>query len=187
MREDPKIAIVVACDRNGAIGLGNRMPWKRLRRDLGRFARLTKGHPVVMGRKTFESIGRRPLPERDNIVVTRSADAIRAQGGETPGLRFVGSLEEAVGVAKAIEPPGEAARIFVIGGEEIYRQALPLADIIHLTKVGLDCEADRHFPRPDPTEWRETASESVDDDGVALEFIDLARIRELVTEHPGQG
>lgn len=178
MREAPKVAIVVACDRNGAIGRGNRMPWKRLRRDLGRFARLTKGHPVIMGRKTFESIGGRPLPERDNIVVTRSPDAMRAQAPETSGLHFAGSLEEAIGTAKAIEPPGESARVFVIGGEEIYRQALPLADIIHLTKVHLECEADRHFPRPDPAKWKKTASESVDDDGVALEFADLVRIRE---------
>lgn len=178
MSEPPKIAIVVACDRNGAIGLGNRMPWKRLRLDLGRFARLTKGHPVVMGRKTFESIGERPLPERDNIVVTRFADTMRAQGAEMPGLRFAGSLDEAIRAAQAVEPPGESARVFVIGGEEIYRQALPVADIIHLTRVGLECEADRHFPWPDPTKWRETASESVDDDGVALQFIDLARIRE---------
>lgn len=169
------LAIVVACDRNGAIGLGNRMPWRRLKRDLGRFARLTKGHPVIMGRRTFESIGAKPLPGRENIVVSRSVSTLARRHALVLGLQFAESLEEAVVTARMIEPPGDSARVFVIGGEDIYRQAMPLADIIHLTRVGIECEADRHFPPPDPAEWEETARESVDDDGIALEFIELRR------------
>jgi dihydrofolate reductase len=132
------ISIICAMGRNRAIGAGNRLPW-RLPDDLRRFKRLTMGHPVIMGRRTFESIGR-PLPGRRNIVLSRRA------GFAAPGCEVFGSLDEAV---KAVRqgPPLTGAEIFVIGGAEVYRAAMPMADRIYLTIVeDTPAGADAFFP-----------------------------------------
>jgi len=140
------LSLVVAAARNNVIGKGNALPWS-LPADLKHFREVTSGHAVIMGRKTFESIGR-PLPNRRNIVITR-------QPGYAPeGVEAAGSLEAAVALAMADSPEREA---FVIGGGEIFRQALPIADRIYLTRVEADVEGDAFFPDLDPREWREVS------------------------------
>ncbi len=139
------ISVIVAVARNGVIGGGNSLLW-HISEDLKRFKSITTGHPVIMGRRTFESIGR-PLPGRRNIVVSR-------QPGYAPeGVTRVGSLEEAF----ALFPPEE--EVFVTGGGQIYRQAMPLADRLYLTEVEHDYEGDTVFPEWDRGEWTETARE----------------------------
>ena len=143
---DVRVALIAALDRNGAIGRGNRMPW-HLPDDLKRFRDLTRSHPVVMGRRTFESIGR-PLPDRLNVVVTRRADF------GPPGVAVAHSLDAALHAC----PPG--ADIFVIGGGEIYRQALPFAGTLYLTHVDTTVEgADAFFPAVDQGEWKAVCGE----------------------------
>ena len=133
------ISIIVAVARNGVIGGGNTLLW-HISEDLKRFKALTTGHPVVMGRKTFESLGR-PLPNRTNVVVTR-------QHIEIPG-----SLEEALALFPAQE------EVFVTGGGQIYAQALPLADRIYLTTVMRDYEGDTRFPDWNRSGWTEVFRE----------------------------
>ncbi|MBM4148041.1 MAG: dihydrofolate reductase [Lentisphaerae bacterium] len=125
------ISIICAMGRNRGIGVGNRLPW-RLPEDLKRFKRLTMGHTLVMGRKTFESIGR-PLPGRRNIVISRNP------GFRAAGCDMAASLQEALSAAG----PGE---VFVIGGAEVYRSALPLAQRLYLTLVEDEPAADTFFP-----------------------------------------
>lgn len=141
----PRITIVAALARNRVIGRGNRMPW-HISDDLKRFKALTLGYPVVMGRKTFQSIGK-PLPGRDNFVITRSS-AFAA-----PGCRVLHSLAEALTAAQG------AAEVFVIGGAEIYALALPLADRLQLTEVDAAIEGDAYFPDFDRSIWREVSRE----------------------------
>jgi dihydrofolate reductase len=145
----PLVSLVVAAAANGVIGRDNAMPW-HLPEDLAHFKRLTLGHPVVMGRKTYESILAslgRPLPGRTNIVVTRQP------GFAAPGCTVVGSL------AAAIDSARDASEVFVIGGAEIYRLALPHAQRVYLTRIDAAFEGDATFPALDPAEWRETARE----------------------------
>jgi dihydrofolate reductase len=141
-----RVSIVVAADERGGIGRGGGLPW-HLPEDLKRFRALTMGKPIVMGRRTWDSIGR-PLPGRRSIVVSRQA-ALGIEGAEV-----VGSLEEALRAA------GEVPEVCVIGGAEIYREALPLADTLHLTRVHATVEADTFLPALDPSVWAEVASES---------------------------
>lgn len=130
---------------NRVIGVDNTLPW-RLPADLKHFRRLTSGHPVIMGRRNFESIGK-PLPERDNIVVTRNPDY------RAPGCVVTHSLEEALTAAQ------NDAEIFIIGGADIYRQALSRADRLYLTLVHADVPGDTYFPEFDPAQWHETRRE----------------------------
>lgn len=139
------VAIIVAVAENGVIGGDNRLLW-HISEDLKHFKAVTTGHPVVMGRKTFESLGR-PLPNRRNVVVTRQE--LRIEGAEV-----VHSLEEAL----ALFRPDE--KVFVIGGAQIYAQALPLCDEFHLTRVFRAYEGDTRFPEWNPSEWRLAESEA---------------------------
>ena len=139
------LSIIVAVADNGVIGSGNRLPW-RLPDDLKRFKALSLGKPVVMGRKTFDSIGR-PLPGRTNIVISRQP------GLEIPGCRVVASIEEAL---EAAQP---APEVVIVGGADIYRQVLPQVTTIHLTRVHADVAGDVLFPELQPHEWREVAKE----------------------------
>ena len=143
-----KIALIVAAARNGVIGGGNKMLW-RVPEDFAHFKRTTMGHPIIMGRKTWESIGR-PLPGRRNVVVTRNAD-YRAEGAEV-----VPSLE------KAFEALEGTDTVFVIGGGEIYRQALPSADVVWLTKIGADFEGDTTFPELPESKWTTEVLETLE-------------------------
>lgn len=138
----PRVTFVVAVADNGVMGAGNRLPW-RLPADLKWFKELTLGRPIVMGRKTYDSIGR-PLPGRHNIVVSRSP-ALRIEG-----CTVVSSVEAALAAA------GDVPEIAVIGGAEIYRLLLPRVDTIYLTRVHADISGDTFFPELDPTEWQET-------------------------------
>lgn len=149
-----QVGIYVAVAENGVIGRDNGLPW-RLSSDLKRFKAGTMGKPIVMGRKTFESIGK-PLPGRLNIVVTRDR-AFRAEGAEVAG-----SLEEALTLARIRgRCMAGADEICVVGGGEIYRQAMPLADRLHVTHVLAAPEGDAHFPEIDPATWRLVSSQDV--------------------------
>lgn len=136
-----KRSIVVAVARNGVIGRDNKLPW-RLPADLAHFKKVTMGHPVVMGRRTYESIGK-PLEGRTNIVVTRD------RGYRAPGCKVVHSLDEAWQAA------GDAGEVAVIGGTTLFAETLPIADVIHLTEVEADVPGDTFMPRFDRGEWRE--------------------------------
>ncbi|WP_341937363.1 dihydrofolate reductase [Marinimicrobium sp. C2-29] len=139
-----KVAIIVATARNGVIGRDNQLPW-RLPDDLKHFKAVTLGKPVIMGRKTHESIGR-ALPGRLNIVISRSPRPL-----EDPAVRWVSSLEEGLALARAEQP--DAEELMVMGGAEIYRQALAQTDRIYLTRIDLEIEGDAYFPELSPAEW----------------------------------
>jgi len=142
----PKLVLVVARAHSGVIGRDNGLPW-HLPDDLRRFKALTIGKPVLMGRRTFDSIGR-PLPGRTNIVLTRDPR------WSAPGVTVVHSLEEALAAA------GGKPEIMVIGGADLYRQALPLAHRIELTEVECDIDGDVRLEPFPPSEWRETTREA---------------------------
>jgi dihydrofolate reductase len=135
-------SLVVAVARNGVIGRDNQLPWK-LPDDLAYFKKVTMGHPVVMGRRTYDSIGK-PLPGRLNIVVTHN------RAFAAPGCVVVGSLDDAWKAA------GEAAEVSIIGGTTLFAETLPIADRIHYTDVQADVPGDTWFPAFDRAQWRET-------------------------------
>lgn len=139
------ISMIVAAAENGVIGSANRLPW-HLPDDLKRFKALSLGKPIVMGRRTYESIGK-PLPGRTNIVVSRQP------GLAIEGVIVVPSLDAALAAA------GTVPEIVVIGGAEIFRLALPRTDTIHLTRVHARVDGDVHLPGLDPAQWREVAVE----------------------------
>ena len=141
-----RVAIIAAVARNGVIGHRARMPW-HLPEDLRRFRQLTLGHAVIMGRRTFESIGK-PLAGRNNIVVTRSPDWTRA------GCHAAHSLEAAVAAVH------EREDAFVIGGAQIYALALPVASRLYISEIERDFEGDAFFPEFDRSRWREVSRES---------------------------
>ncbi len=149
------LTLIVATERHLGIGLRNALPW-RLPEDLAFFKRTTTGHTIIMGRKTFDSIGR-PLPNRRNIVVTRNRDWSHA-GAETAG-----SLEEAARQAG----DGEA---FVIGGAQIYIEALPIATKLVVTEIDADFECDAYFPPIDRTVWTEVSREPHHSDSAGLDY-----------------
>ncbi len=144
------ITLIVAVSTNNVIGTDGDLPW-RLSDDLKRFKAVTMGKPIVMGRKTYESIGR-PLPGRQNIVITRQ-DEFTADG-----------CDVVQSTAEAVEVAGGADEVMVIGGSQIYVAFLPLADRIYLTRVHTEVEGDAFFPPLDETKWRESASESFEAD-----------------------
>jgi dihydrofolate reductase len=139
------LAIIAALSRNRVIGKDNQLPW-RLPADLKHFKAVTLGKPVIMGRKTFESIGK-PLPGRANIVVSRDPHF------HADGIAVAHSLDDALAQAHA------APEIMLIGGAQLYAQALPRAQRLYLTLIDTDIEGDAHFPDYDPSDWRETARE----------------------------
>lgn len=159
----PVLSIIVGKTENNVIGKENGLPW-RLSNDLKRFKKLTMGSPIIMGRKTYDSIGK-PLPGRLNIVVTRNFD------WAVEGVMRVGSLEAAVELATAhlesAEPDPDDPdaplpdEFFVIGGAQIYAQALALADRLYVTHILAEIEGDAHFPEIDPAIWEEIESEDV--------------------------
>lgn len=148
-----KIVMVVAVARNNVIGSSGDMPW-RLSTDLKRFKALTLGKPMIMGRKTFESIGK-PLPGRTSIVVTRDKQ------WQSEGVVPVQSLESALDLAREIAATNAVQEICVVGGGEIYRQALEQADILHVTRVHAEPQGDTVFPDIDEAIWVETFREDI--------------------------
>lgn len=140
------VAIIAAVAENGVIGNGNAIPW-RLPGDFAHFKRMTIGKPLIMGRKTFESIGR-PLPGRTNIVITRQ------ELYQPDGVIVISSLEAALDHAQEIAKADRANEVMIGGGAEIYRQALPFADRMYITQVGLEPEGDVYFPPIDFDQWK---------------------------------
>jgi dihydrofolate reductase len=158
----PRVYLVAAIAANGVIGAGGRLPW-RLPEDLRHFKALTLGHPVIMGRKTWESLGR-PLPGRENVVVTRTP------GYEARGAHVAGSLDAALALCA-----GESVA-FVIGGSELYAAALPVADGLVLTEIERDYAGDAHFPDFDRSAWREAQRQpQTSADGLRFDFVRYER------------
>lgn len=158
------ISIIVAVAENWVIGENNQLLW-HISQDLKRFKALTSGHSIIMGRKTFESIGR-PLPNRKNIVVSRNTNLA------IDGCIIVNSLNEALEITK-----GET-EVFVVGGGELYRQALPLANKLYLTKVHKNFEGDTIFPTINFDEWKLMHKQDGDPtvNGLQYSFCDYIRI-----------
>jgi len=159
----PRISIIVAYAANRVIGNAGRIPW-HLSEDLRRFRRITMGHHIVMGRKTWESIGRL-LPGRKHLILSREP------GYDVPGALVVSSIEAAIASAQ------DDSEIFVVGGSEIYALALPLAQRILATEIEQDFNGNVHFPQVDRSDWRETARESRQDaaSGLRFSFLTLER------------
>lgn len=141
-----RLALVAAVAENGVIGAGGRLPW-RISDDLKWFKKVTLGKPVIMGRKTFESIGR-PLPGRDNIVVTRRP------GWTSPGILVAATIDEALRLGRRLAVQSGAAEVCVIGGGELYRETVGAADRIYLTRVKAAVAGDARFPEIELSGWR---------------------------------
>lgn len=158
----PKFSIIAAIARNGVIGRDNTLPW-HLPEDLKRFRALTMGHHIVMGRKTYESLGRL-LPGRTTVIVSRSADYV------VPGAIVTGSLKQ------ALQACGDDEEVFVIGGAQLYREALPMADRLYVTWIERDFEGDAQFPPLDLVLWREAVREAgVSANGLEYAFVTYER------------
>ncbi len=153
--QDPiGLRLIAAADRSGGIGRGNQLLF-RLKTDMAYFRSKTAGKPVVMGRKTWESLPRRPLPNRPNIIVTRNTDFL------APGAFVFSSIPVATAAARAMAARMGVDEACVIGGSAIYAAALPFADRLSLTSVEADRDADVFFPKFDIAEWRETSVQHV--------------------------
>lgn len=142
------VSIIVAIARNRVIGCENKLIW-HISEDLKHFKAVTTGHPVIMGRKTFESIGK-PLPGRINVIITRNSSYA------PEGCRTASSLDEALGMFPAEE------EVFIIGGGEIYGQALPTANKLYITEIDADFDGDTLFPEWNKKEWKEISREKFD-------------------------
>jgi dihydrofolate reductase len=147
------VALIAAVAANGVIGRDGGLPW-RLSTDLKRFKQLTMGKPVVMGRKTFQSIGK-PLPGRTNIVVTRDASFA------SPGVVVVPDIASGLGAAEAAAESSGVDEVFVIGGAQIYAAAIDLADRLYITHVDAEPVGDARFPAIEPAKWRQVSAEKV--------------------------
>lgn len=141
-----RISLVVAVSRNGVIGRDGGLPW-HISTDLKRFKEITMGKPMIMGRKTWDSLPKKPLPGRHNIVITRQ------KGFAATGATVVGDAAAALVAAGGVE------EVAIIGGGEIYAMFLPLAHRLYLTEVALDVDGDTRFPAIDPAQWREVSRE----------------------------
>lgn len=166
------LSIISAVAKNGVIGGGNTLVWD-IPEDLKHFRDKTRGHTVIMGRKTFESIGR-PLPNRKNIVITRDTSYIRH------GVYVVNSLDEALRISaleqgRGFEENQEEVEIFIIGGGEIYKQAIDKANKLYITEVHQDFEGDTKFPEIDKNIWQETAREDYLDKPIPYSFVEYKR------------
>jgi dihydrofolate reductase len=161
----PCICLIAALAANRVIGNNNALPW-HLPADLKRFKALTMGHPVVMGRKTYESIGR-PLPGRRNLVITRN------RGYSAPGCDIVHSLDDAIAACRGTKI------IFIIGGAELYRESLPRAHRLEFTEIHAEFEGDAAFPEFPPVEWREAAREIHEAEAGVLFRYDFVRYERM--------
>jgi len=158
----PAISMIVARSRNHVIGRDNQMPWK-ISADLQFFKRVTMGHPVIMGRKTWESIGR-PLPGRRNIVVSRNPDL------QLTGAEVVSSLDE------ALNRLSEFPRAFVIGGEQLFKQGFDKADRLYITEIDINVDGgDTFFEVPNPSDWKELERTPSSEGDIHFNFVTLER------------
>jgi len=161
MMSMPAISMIVARSRNHVIGKDNQMPWK-ISADLQFFKKVTMGYPIIMGRKTWESIGR-PLPGRRNIVVSRNVNYLAL------GAELVGSLEQALDSLK------EFKRVFVIGGQQLFNQAFPLADELFITEIEIQVNGDTYFEIPDPSDWQEIDRVQEKEGEIEFAYVTLRR------------
>ena len=157
----PPISMIVARTRNLVIGKENKIPWK-ISADLQFFKKVTMGYPIIMGRKTWESIGR-PLPGRRNIVVSRNTSY------SAVGAELVSSLEQALDSLKDFK------RVFVIGGQQLFNQAFPLADELFITEIELQVEGDTYFEIPDPSNWQEIDRVQEKEGEIEFAYVTLRR------------
>ena len=167
-----QIVLIAAVADNGVIGRGGAMPW-RLKSDMRHFRALTSDKPVVMGRKTYLSLSIQPLPHRTNIVVSRDPFFT------APGVLVAASFEEALQAARGDALRRGADAIMVIGGAEIYAQAMPLAGRLEITRIHASPHGDTRFPRIDPTAWREIGRESRPagpEDDAAYDFVTYLKL-----------
>lgn len=165
-----KIAMITAVAENNAIGIDNKLPW-HLPEDLRYFKTTTMGKPVVMGRKTFDSLRRRPLPGRTNIVMTRDSS------WSHEGVEVVGNLEEAIRAASHAAKTEGVKELMIIGGEQIYRQALPQTDRLYITRVEQSFEGDAFFPALKKEQWREVDREDLEtENGLKYSHLVLERV-----------
>ena len=160
----PLISMIVARSSNHVIGKNNQLPWK-ISADLQFFKKVTLGYPIIMGRKTWESIGR-PLPGRRNIVVSRNSE-YQAKGAE-----LVLSLDEALQSLREFE------RVFVIGGQQLFNQAFPLADQLFITEIELEVEGDTFFEVPDPQNWEIVERVAASEGAIQFSYVTLNRIHQ---------
>lgn len=157
----PAISMIVARSRNHVIGKDNQMPWK-ISADLQFFKKVTMGYPIIMGRKTWESIGR-PLPGRRNVVVSRNTNY------SAIGAELVGSLDQALELLK------EFKRVFVIGGQQLFTQAFPQADELFITEIEIQVDGDTYFEIPDPNDWQEAERILESEGDVQFAYVTLRR------------
>lgn len=165
MGVDVRVSAVVAMSENRVIGLQNQLPW-RLPEDLKRFRTLTLGHPILMGRKTFESIGR-VLPGRENLIISRQPDY------RVKGARVFGAVQE------AIDSCAETDELFIIGGAEIYRLTLDRVERLYLTLVHQQIQGDAFFPEFSFTDFREVQRDVHQQNGLSYSFLVLDSVRNL--------
>ena len=147
-----KLSLIVAIAENNCIGIDNKLPWY-LPEDLKYFRRLTTGNIVIMGRKTYESIGK-PLPNRSNIVISRNSDF------QADGVKIVASIDDALKVAESIAEISDTQEAFIMGGAQIYQQTLPLAQRLYITEVKKTVTGDAFFPSIDFSQWQEIGREA---------------------------
>jgi len=158
----PKLSIIVAMSSNRVIGVNNSLPW-HLSEDLKHFKTLTTGHTIIMGRKTYESIGK-PLPNRRNIVISRNLNAFYG------GIEVVHSLEDAFSTSSNDD------EVFIIGGSNIYEQSLHLAEYLYITEIKKAFEGDAFFPEIDKSLWTESTREThISSDGLEFSFVRLQK------------
>jgi dihydrofolate reductase len=160
------LSIIVALSENNVVGINNQLPW-HLSADLKRVKALTMGHHLIMGRKTFESIGK-PLPGRTNVIITRNNNY------HADGITVVSSLNEALEKAK------DDNEAFIFGGGEIFREALPVVNKIYMTRIHQNFEGDTRFPELNPEEWKVISRQDFNSDeknNYNYSFIDLIRIK----------
>ncbi|MFP4098620.1 MAG: dihydrofolate reductase [Alphaproteobacteria bacterium] len=173
-----KNSLLVAMAQNRCIGRNNKLPW-HISEDLKRFKALTIGHPVIMGRKTFESILgylKKPLPERDNIIVTRNKNTLYPNSP----IHQTSTIEQAIELGQDIAKKDGKKEIFIIGGGEIFTQSLALAHRIHLTKIHRDVAGDAFFPALDEADWETTETQDHKDNDPPYSFITLERRQYLL-------
>jgi dihydrofolate reductase len=171
------IVLVAGVAQNGVIGRGGTMPW-RLKSDMQHFRALTTGKPVVMGRKTYLSLSIRPLPGRTNIVVTRDA------GFTAPGVLVAGGLDAALEAARGDAMRRGAGAVMVIGGAEVYAQAMRFATRLEITQIHLAPEGDTRFPAIDPSIWREvqrTSHPAGPNDDAAYDIVSYLKVNDAQT------
>ncbi|MEK7586044.1 MAG: dihydrofolate reductase [Patescibacteria group bacterium] len=166
------LSIIAAVAKNGVIGGGNTMLWD-LPEDMKHFSNKTRGHTVIMGRKTYESIGK-PLQNRRNIIITRDVNYFKAD------IDIVGSLDEALRVAsleqgRGFEENQDQVEVFIIGGGEIYRQGIGKANKLYITEIHKDFEGDTLFPAIDKNVWQETAREDYLDNPIPYSFVEYKK------------